>query len=226
MIKSGIKIQKRRKINYVKSEDGRWKKYKQWDGDYFSFLYDFLMEKIIYPKKLNADLTKHYDILRKELEGIYNKNVLELSAGSGNAVNFLSRDNMYRGTDISVGLLRQAVKKFNKAAFKNAEFYVTGAEDFPFEDDTFEVCLSVLSINFYPDLTRTAKEIFRVLKNDSVFLACVPTPERNSKNSKISGTLYTEEDLKAIFEESGFRFSPITQENGALFYFKAKKITI
>ena len=57
---------------------------------------------------------KHYKILSNELKGVHEKRVLELSTGSGGAVNFLSNDNQYAGADISPGLLRKAVKKFFK----------------------------------------------------------------------------------------------------------------
>ena len=75
---------------------------------------------------------KHYKILSNELKGVHEKRVLELSTGSGGAVTFLSNDNQYAGADISPGLLRKAVKNFRNAGFKNAEFYVTSADDLPF----------------------------------------------------------------------------------------------
>ena len=54
---------------------------------------------------------------------IHGKTVLELASGSGSAVYFLAKDNRYTGSDISPGLLKRAVKKFNTAGFKEAEFY-------------------------------------------------------------------------------------------------------
>lgn len=55
----------------------------------------------------------------------------------------------YTGTDISPSLLRKAVKSFKVAGFKEAEFYVTSADDLPFDDNGFDIALCILSLNFF-----------------------------------------------------------------------------
>jgi SAM-dependent methyltransferase len=223
MLRNGIKIINKKGLHYIVEggDVGRLLKFKPWLGDAFSFLYDFIMEKSIFPKKFGGDMNQHYEILRKELQGVHEKRVLELATGSGSTVNFLANDNQYTGTDISPGLLRKAVKSFRNAGFKNAEFYVTSADDLPFYDDLFDFILCILSLNFFDDIKKVFKEIHRVAVTDAIFICSVPVPERNKLKSTIRGTLFSEEELEKICQEIGFRFEKIPDENGALFYFRA-----
>ena len=202
-----------------KSENGKIKHFKPWLGDCFSFLYDTIMEKSIFPNLFGGDINKHVDILRKELKDVQNQNVLELATGSGSAVDFLDSTNRYTGTDISTGLLRQAVKRF-RADF-DAQFYVASADDLPFEDNTFDVCLCILALNFFEDINTVLDECQRVLKPGATFFCSIAVPERKKGKKKINGTLYSEGELKEIFEKHQFRFEPVDCENGALLYFKA-----
>ena len=221
MLRSDIKIIKKKQLYYIAEKENGTKRFKLWIGDAFPFLYDFIMKSSIFPKKFGGDMKKHYEILIKELKDIHDKKVLELATGSGSAVNFLPSDNQYTGTDISPGLLNKAVKKFRNAGFKNAEFYVASADDLPFGDDLFDIILCILSLNFIDDIKRLFKEINRVAASGAVFICSVPVPERNKRQSKINGTLYSEEELEKICKENGFIFESIPAENGALLYFRA-----
>ena len=166
-------------------------------------------------------MRRHYEILSQELNGIHGKRILELATGSGSAVNFLPNDNQYTGTDISPGLLRRAVKTFRAAGFKEAEFYVASADDLPFDNDMFSICLCILSLNFFNDVEKAVQEIKRVLIPDALFICSVPVPERNRLQSTIRGTLYSEEELERICQEQGFGLESFPGENGALLYFRA-----
>ena len=221
MIKNGIKIINKKGLNYIVEDGGRLLKFKPWLGDSFSFLYDFIMQSSIFPKKFGGDINRHYEILRKELKSIHEKHVLELATGSGSAVNFLPNDNQYTGTDISPGLLRKAVNHFNNAGFKNPDFYVTSANELPFGDKLFDVVICILSLNFFDDIKKTFEEIHRVADTEAIFICSVPVPERNKLKSKIRGSLYSEKELENICQEVGFRFERIPFENGALLYFRA-----
>ena len=221
MLKNGIKAIKRKGLYYIVQDGGKLLKFKPWLGDAFSFLYDFIMQNSIFPKKFGADINRHYEILSGQLNAVHEKRVLELATGSGSSVNFLPNDNQYTGTDISPGLLRKAVILFNNAGFKNFDFYVTSADELPFDENLFDVVLCILSLNFFDDITKVFKEIRRVSDKDSIFICSVPVPERNRLKSTIRGTLYSENELEKICQEIGFRFEKIPGENGALLYFKA-----
>lgn len=220
MLKNGIKVINKKGLNYIVEDEGRVLKFKPWLGDAFSFLYDFIMEKSIFPKKFGGDMNRHYEILRKELQDVHEKRILELATGSGSAIYFLPNDNRYTGTDISPGLLRKAVKLFNNAGFKNAELYVTSADALPFDNSIFDVVLCILSLNFFDDIKRVFHEVKRVAAPGAICICSVPVPERNKLQSTIRGILYSEEDLERICKENGFIFESIPVENGALLYFR------
>jgi SAM-dependent methyltransferase len=221
MLKNGIKVINKKELHYIVEDGDRLLKFKPWLGDAFSFLYDFIMKNSIFPKKFGGDINQHYKILSDELKGVHKRRVLELATGSGSAVNFMPNDNLYTGSDISPGLLRKAVKNFRNAGFKNAEFYVTSADDLPFDDNFFDIALCILSLNFFNDVKKVFQEIKRVLVSNAIFICSVPVPERNTLQSTIRGTLYSEEELKKICQENGYSFESIPVENGALLYFRA-----
>lgn len=221
MLKAGIRGLKKKGLYYVAKNENSVKLFKPWLGDSFSFLYDFIMKGSIFPKKFSADMSKHYEILSQELKGIHEKRILELATGSGSAVNFLDNDNQYTGTDISPGLLRKAVKKFKTAGFKEAKFYVLSADDLPFDVNIFDICLCILSLNFFDDVKKVFQEIKRVLVPGGMFICTVPVPERNSLQSTIRGTLYSEDELGEMCQEHGFEFETMPDKNGTLLYFRA-----
>jgi ubiquinone/menaquinone biosynthesis C-methylase UbiE len=221
MLKNGIKVIERKGLHYIVEDGGNLAKFKPWLGDAFSFLYDFIMKNSIFPKKFGGDINRHYEILRKELQGVHEKRVLELATGSGSAVNFLPNDNQYTGTDISPGLLKKSVKSFRNADYKNSEFYVTSADDLPFDDNLFDIVLCILSLNFFSDIKKVLQEVKRVAAPAGIFICSVPVPERNKVQSTIRGTLYSEAELGRICKEQGLSYETIPSENGALLYFRA-----
>jgi SAM-dependent methyltransferase len=207
MLKDGLKVIKKQSLHYIVDDGGNLLKFKPWLGDAFSFLYDFIMKNSIFPKKFGGDMLRHYEILSKELKGVHKKRILELATGSG--------------TDISPGLLRKAVRNFKKADFNNAEFYVTSADDLPFDDNFFDIVLCILSLNFFSDIKKVLQEVERVASPAAIFICSVPVPERNKIQSTIRGTLYSEGELGGLCEEHGLRYETIPLENGALLYFRA-----
>jgi len=221
-VQESIKIIRKKKICYILNDKGKIKKFKPWLGDMFSFLYDRIMEKSIFPKKFKGSLAKHFDILREEYKNIHGKNLLEIATGSGFSAHLLNNDNSYSGIDISSGLLLQAVKKFKDKNFHDAEFYIADAKDLPFSNEFFDVTVCDLSLNFLGDIESFIKELKRVMKKGSIFYCSVPVRERKDPKVKIHGALYSENELKTWFEKSGFSFIPKPFENGALLYFEAK----
>lgn len=223
MLKNGIKVINKKGLHYVVKDGGKFLKFKPWIGDAFSFLYDFIMKSSIFPKKFGGDINKHYEILSEEMKGVHKKRVLELATGSGSAINFLPNDNLYTGSDISPGLLRKAVKNFRNAGFKNAEFYVSSADELPFNDNLFDVVLCILSLNFFNDTNKIFQEVKRVAAPAAIFICSVPVPERKKVQSTIRGTLYSEKELERMCTDNGLIYEAFPSENGALLYFKAIK---
>jgi len=222
MLKENVDVIEKKGINYIKI-DACVRKYQPWIGDLVNIFYDRIMEKSVFPKKFSGNIQLHYDILKKELERVDGKKVLELATGSGNAVNFLNKNNQYTGIDISPGLLRKACQRFRSNGFQNAEFFLTGAEDLPFQDGMFDIVICHLSLNFFSNIEKAILESTRVSKECAIFFGSVPIPERKSNDAIIRGKLFSKEELKNIFEKFGWEFTSLPEINGALLYFKAEK---
>ena len=222
MLKKGIEVRKIKGINHIIS-NGKIISYTPWLGDLFSFLYDSIMKKSVFPKKFGASIDTHNKFLINELKKLQNKNILEIATGSGNLSYFLSNNNKYTGIDISNGLLKIAYKRFRRKNFNDLKFYLCSADNIPFEDNSFDTCICNLSLNFFNDAKAIINEVNRVLINNGTFICSVPVPERNKKKSTIRGKLYTEKELKDIFENTGFEFHSNNLINGTLLYFNAIK---
>lgn len=207
-------------IHYILRNGGK-QTFKPWLGDLFSFSYDYFMEKKIFPGKFGGDIHIHIQTLKQILENIHGTRVLELGAGTGSAARFLPNDNEYVGIDTSRALLKRAAIKFYTAGFEHADFYLASADDLPFEQKVFSVCLCILSLNFFPDIQKVLQEIKRVLVPGGAWICCVPIPERKPNKSPIKGRLYTQKELEGICAENDFKIEPFPYKNGALFYFRA-----
>jgi len=214
-------ITKKQKINYLKDENEKTIKFKPWLGDIFSFLYDRIMEKSIFPKLFNGNICKHFEALNMEFENLHNLKIIEIATGSGTISEFLPNDNKYVGIDISKGLLKKAYSRFKKNRFEKFELYNTSAEQLPFDENTFDFAICNLSLNFFNDIDQFLLELRRILKIHSTFFCSVPVPERKPEKSKIRGTLYSEKELNEIFKKYDFDFESKPYENGAVLYFTA-----
>ncbi len=147
-LKAGIDVINKQAVYYQVDRQGRTVRFKPWLGDSVSFLYDFIMRKSVFPRKFGGDVQRHYAILTQALAAMHGRQVLELATGAGSAVHFLDPDNVYTGIDISSGLLKRAARRFSAAGFSDSKFYVARAEDLPFNDIQFDLCLCILALNF------------------------------------------------------------------------------
>ncbi len=222
-IKDSLKITRKKGINFLVDHNNKLIKNKPWLGDIFSFLYDRIMEKSVFPKKFNASMETHYRILENTFKNVSDKTIIEFGTGSGDAIRFLKNNNVYAGVDISSGLLRLAKKKFDRHRFTKFELYNTDACETPFREHSFDVAICNLSLNFFDNIELFISEVKRVLNPNGVFYCSVPVPDRKKTKAKIHGNLHTLADLKTLFEKKDFSFEPFPHENGALLYFKATR---
>ena len=205
-LKETIRVVSRNKLFYILDSNGKIKKFKPWLTCILSFIYDPIMEKSVFPKQFNGDISRHFEILKGEYKDLNRKNILEIATGSGFSASLIDKDNSYTGIDISSGLLKLARKRFIKAGFTDFEFYVADASDLPFSDYYFDIVICDLSLNFLGNIETFVKEIRRVMKKRSAFYCSVPLPERKNPKVVIHGNLSTENELRTCFMEHGFNF--------------------
>jgi len=168
-LKESINIVEKKNLYRLQSDDNEIIKFKPWLGDLFSCFYDRIMGKSIFPKKFKANIQYHFEILKNEFNDIHNKDILEIATGTGNSAYFLNNDINYYGIDISKGLLQEALKKFSDLGFKNVKLFVANVDSLPFNDNSFDICICNLSLNFFKNTEIVISEIKRILKTDGVF---------------------------------------------------------
>lgn len=94
-----------------------------------------------------------------------------LDAGCGPGVMtdvLLARGFEYDGIDLSEAMVAAARDRFRDDA--RARFQVADVCDLPFEDDSFEVVLSLGVLEYVSDLDRALDEIARVVRPDGVYV--------------------------------------------------------
>jgi len=202
---------------------GKRQNFKPWLGDLFAGMYDRIMEKSVFPKKFQASLETHEQVLKEVLENVHSRDVLELACGSGAISKVLPPNNRYTGLDISKGLLKIASKRLRSAGFSNPRLILASADNPPLEDTSFDVCLCQLSFNFFDNIPGVAEHVARLLRPGGFLLASIPVPERKQAKSTIHGTLLSGEQWQQLFTEKRMDFSLLEQQNGALLYFRAEK---
>lgn len=182
------------------------------------------MKGNVFSKKFGSSYEKHAAILREELSGIHGMKVLDIASGTGMVIDCLAADNEITCTDISPHLLQVARRRFARRKLLNYELIVADAKNLPFGDNQFDVVTCILAFNFFGDPGKVVAEIRRNLKPTGEFVCVVPESSRLKEGSRITGTLFMEEELRSLFTNAGMTFSPLPEENGSLLYFTSRKI--
>ena len=74
------------------------------------------------------------------------------------------------GVDLSKDMLSKGRELAKNYGYKNIEFYHSGIDKMPFDDNTFDVIISNCVINLVPDKIAAFQEIYRVLKKGGHFI--------------------------------------------------------
>ena len=122
--------------------------------------------------------------------------LLDIGCGTGNISNteFVRRFKNYIGVEPSKEFFKYA-NKHNKNS--NTEFYNDLAEDLPFEDESFDFVISIEAWCYIKDINKAAKELSRVLKNNSHFLIYTRNPDEMLNWPQIKKVISeSDDDLK------------------------------
>lgn len=108
--------------------------------------------------------------------------VLEIGFGNGRAVPYVidkAPDIHYAGIDISPIMVEEATRfNTNYVAVGRAGFYLAGAEQMPFNENSFERVFSVGVIHFWSDPITPLREVRRVLcPGGSMLMGCLAPRE-------------------------------------------------
>jgi SAM-dependent methyltransferase len=101
-----------------------------------------------------------------------NLNWLDIGCGTGALSEAIEQNYLpYKisGIDPSQGF----IEKIKQRISSNCEFRVGNVEKLPFENESFEVIVSGLALNFFPNLERALSELKRVSKSNGVIAAFV-----------------------------------------------------
>ncbi|MEX0646886.1 MAG: class I SAM-dependent methyltransferase, partial [Balneolaceae bacterium] len=103
--------------------------------------------------------------------------VLDAACGSGTAALVAGRRYCeVTGIDYVPELIERANRKA-EADGQNIDFRVGDVQEMPFQDNSFDVVLSVYGVQFAPDQEKTAAELLRVCKPGGLIALAGPIPE-------------------------------------------------
>ena len=100
--------------------------------------------------------------------------------------------------DYSRDMMGQAREKAEKLGVDNITFVQGDVGNLPFEDESFDVVLSMNGFHAFPDKEAAYKETFRVLKKGGTFCGCFYVKGENRKTDWI---------IKNMYQPAGF-FTP------------------
>lgn len=113
-------------------------------------------------------------LIRPYLISLKNKRVVDLGCGDGSDCIWLQRMGaIVTGIDISPSLIKIARESDKR---KKIEWHVRNIEELSFKDSSFDLAISMWSLQYLSDLNRALSEWARVLKNNGLLIIVVPHP--------------------------------------------------
>ena len=135
-------------------------------------------------------------------------NILDIGCGGGNLIKFFTKKNhKYRlfGLDHSEEMVVLS-KKVNKESIKNGQAFIEygSVSELPYESETMDIVTANETVQFWPDISESFSEIYRVLKKGGCFFIINIYPPEGSKWWKIA-KLKNEKDFNNAFLKVGFK---------------------
>ena len=100
--------------------------------------------------------------------------------------------------DYSPDMMRQAREKADRLHLKNVTFQQGDVGALPYEDDTFDIVLSLNGFHAFPDKEAAYREVFRVLRPGGTFCGCFYVKDEHKG---------TDWFVRHVYEKAGF-FTP------------------
>ena len=126
----------------------------------------------------NMDAEKNYRYLERALSGVpenFTGKLLEVPVGTGVLTMPIYRD--LPGAEItcldySPDMMSAARERAKCAGIQNVRFVQGDVGALPFEDESFDIVLSLNGFHAFPDKEAAYRETFRVLKSGGTFCGC------------------------------------------------------
>ncbi len=144
--------------------------------DFIAGFYDFLLGKV--ENNILSPIREKYV---HRIEG----KILDIAVGTGNNIAFYPTKSKVVLVDKSERMLELARKKASQREDLNLTFVFSSLEDLPFENESFDMILSIDVFCSVKDPQKVVSELFRVLKNngEGIFI------EHGKVDSKMKNTL-------------------------------------
>ncbi len=129
--------------------------------------------------ELSGDLLRmHYEIAKKYISG--NDSVLDIACGDGWGSEILASA---AGSVIGADLSKEFIDRAKKRCRGNVSFQVQDALRTDFADESFDVVISMETIEHVDDDKGFIREMHRILKKNGIFI--VSTPQNAAKSSPL-----------------------------------------
>ena len=147
------------------------------------------MDNVKYTAKVYDKFGKEYHEYRKDKPNFYNsyidmpavlsflknvkgKKIIDIGCGSGIYTRRLKKKGAkIVGVDISKTLLEIAKKEIKDVEFHKASIY-----KLPFKNNTFDIAVSALMLDYVQDWNKAFKEVHRVLKKEGSYIFSIGNP--------------------------------------------------
>jgi SAM-dependent methyltransferase len=126
----------------------------------------------------NMDAEKNYRYLERALSGVpenFTGKLLEVPVGTGVLTMPIYRDlpgSEITCLDYSPDMMSAARERAKCAGIQNVHFIQGDVGALPFEDESFDIVLSLNGFHAFPDKEAAYRETFRVLKPGGTFCGC------------------------------------------------------
>lgn len=144
--------------------------------------------------------------------GVDGNRVLDVACGTGLYTRKLAEnaDQAY-GVDLSLGMLRRAMRYARRDGVRNAWFARADAAGLPFPDTAFDAVVCAGALHIFPDKPGALREIARVLEPGGNLAVTTLVDEGLLGNRVMRGLLgsigfqvFTREEAVELVEEAGF----------------------
>lgn len=139
--------------------------------------------------------------------------VLDCGCGGGANIERMLREHpktAAKGIDYSEVSVEKS-RKVNQKEINTGRCEILQASvmELPFQDEQFDLVTAFETVYFWPDLTKSFQEVYRVMRPDGRFFICNEcngdTDKDDKWTEKIPGmTIYKDSQLKNVLEQAGF----------------------